>query len=53
LETFAQPSLRAVPDEERPRLIDEVTATVRPRLYDATRGWVADYARLRFAAERR
>ena len=50
LETFAQPSLRAVPDEERPRLIDEVTAALRPRLHDAERGWVADYVRLRFAA---
>jgi SAM-dependent methyltransferase len=50
LETFAQPSLRAVSDEERPRLIDEVTAALRPRLYHEGRGWVADYVRLRFAA---
>jgi trans-aconitate methyltransferase len=50
LETFAQPSLRAVPDGDRAGLIEEVTAALRPRLYDAERGWVADYVRLRFAA---
>jgi trans-aconitate methyltransferase len=50
LETFAQSFLRAVSTEERPRLIEEVTAALRPRLYDAGRGWVADYVRLRFAA---
>jgi trans-aconitate methyltransferase len=50
LETFAQSFLRAVPDADRPRLIEEVTAALRPRLYDAARGWVADYVRLRFAA---
>ncbi len=50
LETFAQSFLRAVSTEERPRLIDEVSTALRPRLYDAGRGWVADYVRLRFAA---
>lgn len=50
LETFAQSFLRAVPDADRPRLIEEVTAALRSRLYDAERGWVADYVRLRFAA---
>jgi trans-aconitate methyltransferase len=50
LETFAQPSLRAVSDGDRPGLIEEVTAALRPRLYQADRGWVADYVRLRFAA---
>jgi trans-aconitate methyltransferase len=52
LETFAQPFLGAVPAEERPRLVDEVTHALRPVLYDAGRGWVADYVRLRFVAER-
>ncbi len=52
LETFAQASLRAVPDGDRGRLIEEVSTALRPRLYDAERGWVADYVRLRFAAER-
>ncbi|HEY8147562.1 MAG TPA: methyltransferase domain-containing protein [Vicinamibacteria bacterium] len=50
LETFAQPSVRAVSVEERPGLIEEVTAALRPRLYGAGRGWVADYVRLRFEA---
>ena len=51
-DTFAQASLRAVPDGDRGRLIEEVSTALRPRLYDAERGWVADYVRLRFAAER-
>jgi SAM-dependent methyltransferase len=50
IETFAQGFLLAVPESERPRLIDEVTAALRPRLFDPERGWVADYVRLRFAA---
>jgi trans-aconitate methyltransferase len=52
LETFAHSFLRAVPEAERPRLIDEVTTALRPRLFDAQRGWIADYVRLRFAAVR-
>jgi trans-aconitate methyltransferase len=50
LETFAQSFLRAVPDGDRARLIEEVSAALRPRLYQAGRGWVADYVRLRFSA---
>jgi hypothetical protein len=50
LETFAQSFLRAVPDGDRARLIDEVSAALRPRLFQAGSGWVADYVRLRFAA---
>jgi trans-aconitate methyltransferase len=53
LETFAQSFLRALPAAERPRLIEEVSAALRPRLHEAGRGWVADYVRLRFAAARR
>jgi trans-aconitate methyltransferase len=52
LETFAQSFLRAVAEEERPRLVEEVEAALRPHLYDRERGWVADYVRLRFAAAR-
>jgi trans-aconitate methyltransferase len=52
LETFAQPSLGAVPAEQRPALVSEVTRALRPVLFDAGRGWVADYVRLRFVAER-
>jgi hypothetical protein len=47
LETFAQSFLRALPAAERPRLIEEVSAALRPRLYEAGRGWVTDYVRLR------
>jgi trans-aconitate methyltransferase len=50
LETFAQSFLRAVPDGDRARLIEEVSAALRPRLYQADHGWVADYVRLRFSA---
>jgi trans-aconitate methyltransferase len=53
LETFAQPFLGMVADAERPRLVQEVTDALRPRLFDPARGWVADYVRLRFAATRR
>ena len=52
LETFAQSFLRAVPDGDRAGLIEEVSAGLRSRLYEAGRGWVADYVRLRFAAVR-
>ena len=52
LETFAQSFLRAVPDGDRAGLIEEVSAVLRPRLYEVGRGWVADYVRLRLAAVR-
>jgi SAM-dependent methyltransferase len=52
LETFAQSFLGAVSAEEKPRLVSEVTGALRPVLHDAERGWVADYVRLRFVAER-
>jgi trans-aconitate methyltransferase len=52
LETFAQSFLGAVADGDRARLIEEVSTALRPRLYEAGRGWVADYVRLRFAAVR-
>ena len=53
LETFAQPFLGAVPADDRRPLIDEVERAVRPKLFDADRGWTADYVRLRFSAYRR
>jgi trans-aconitate methyltransferase len=52
LETFAQPFLGAVPAGDRPPLVDEVERAVRPQLFDADRGWAADYVRLRFSAFR-
>jgi SAM-dependent methyltransferase len=50
LEIFAQSFLAAVPENERPRFIDEVREALRPQLCDARGVWVADYVRLRFAA---
>ena len=50
LETFAQPFLGAVPQDDRHALIQDVRAALEPRLYDPRRGWTADYVRLRFAA---
>ena len=52
LETFAQPFLKAVPQEDRHAFILEVRAAVQPALFDLARGWSADYIRLRFAAQR-
>jgi SAM-dependent methyltransferase len=52
METFAQSFLEAVPAADRLALVEEVTTALRPRLFDAQRGWTADYVRLRFAAER-
>jgi hypothetical protein len=33
-------------------VVEEICEAARPYLYDAAKGWVADYVRLRFAAER-
>ena len=53
LETFAQPFLGAVAEPDRRTFIQDVRAAVQPALFDPSRGWTADYMRLRFAAERR
>jgi SAM-dependent methyltransferase len=52
LETFAQPFLTGLGNDARRDVIDEVCRAIRSRLYDAERGWTADYVRLRFAATR-
>ncbi len=52
LETFAESFLVAVPASERPALLAEVRAALRPHLADAAGHWTADYVRLRFAARR-
>ena len=52
LETFAQPFLHALPREEWRPTIDAVRERLRPALWDAERGWVADYTRLRVQARR-
>jgi hypothetical protein len=32
-------------------VVSEVREALRPSLFDAERGWTADYVRLRFAAD--
>jgi trans-aconitate methyltransferase len=53
LETFAQPFLGAVAAADRASFIAEVRAAVQPTLFDASRGWTADYVRLRFDAQKK
>lgn len=53
LETFAQPFMRAVPAAEWPAFVQDVSERLRPALFDAARGWSADYVRLRLRAVRR
>ena len=50
LETFFEPFTTALAPTERPAFVDEVQATLRPTLCDATGRWRADYVLLRFAA---
>jgi trans-aconitate methyltransferase len=52
LMTFAQPFLEPLDDDARRAVLRDVTDAVRPRLYDAERGWTVDYVRLRFSATR-
>lgn len=52
LETFAESFTRVLPEEARPAFIDEVREELRPQLCDSEGIWVADYVRLRFAAEK-
>lgn len=51
LATFAEGFLQSVPENERVDLIDEVRDDLRPHLFK-DHIWVADYMRLRFAANR-
>jgi SAM-dependent methyltransferase len=52
LETFAQSFTSVLPAEERAAFIEEVQEALRPTLCDREGHWVADYVRLRFAAEK-
>lgn len=52
LKTLAFPFLAALPEEERADALAETIARLQPRLRDAEGTWVADYVRLRFAAQR-
>ena len=51
LETFAQPFLAPLAAPERAAVVADVREALRPALFDAERGWTADYVRLRFAAD--
>jgi trans-aconitate methyltransferase len=51
LETFANPFLAGVSEEERGDILEEVTALLAPSLRGRTGAWTADYVRLRFAAQ--
>jgi SAM-dependent methyltransferase len=51
LETFAGSFLSAVLQSDRPTLIAELREALRPALCNAEGKWVADYVRLRFAAD--
>jgi trans-aconitate methyltransferase len=52
LDTFANPFLGGLPDEEREAVLAAVEALLAPSLRDRSGRWTADYVRLRFAARR-
>ena len=52
LQTFANPFLAVLPSGEREALLDEVVTRLEPTLQDESGQWIADYVRLRFAAEK-
>ncbi|HYB12557.1 MAG TPA: class I SAM-dependent methyltransferase [Myxococcota bacterium] len=53
LETFCESFTAVLAPAERPALLDEVRAALRPELCDAEGRWIADYVRLRFSARLR
>jgi SAM-dependent methyltransferase len=50
MDTFGDAFTSAVAPSERRTLVDEIQESLRPRLLDPARGWIADYVVLRFAA---
>jgi len=52
LEAFAQSFFHGMTDSERNEYLREVRATLEPQLRDGNGIWVADYVRLRFAANK-
>ncbi len=52
LETFAQSFIAPLAKNDRADFIDEVREAVRPKLCDPDGKWVADYVRIRFAAQK-
>jgi trans-aconitate methyltransferase len=51
LDTFANPFLAGVSDEERGNILEEVTSLLAPSLRGRAGAWMADYVRLRFTAQ--
>lgn len=51
LDTFANPFLAGVSDEDRADILGEVTSLLAPSLRGRAGAWTADYVRLRFAAQ--
>lgn len=51
LETFAESFLAMTTGGDRAQVIDELRAELEPELCDSGGTWIADYVRLRFAAE--
>lgn len=51
LATFAGPFLAALPEADRTAARDEAVTLLQPALCDAAGQWMADYVRLRFAAD--
>ena len=52
LETFAQSFMAPLANSARADFIDEVREALRPELCDGGGNWVADYVRIRFAADK-
>lgn len=52
METFGDVFTAAVALSERQAFVDEIRESLRPTLFDPTRGWIADYVVLRFAASK-
>jgi hypothetical protein len=51
LDTFANPFLAGMDDDERNTILEEVTSLLAPSLRGRAGAWTADYVRLRFAAQ--
>ena len=52
LATFGESFLAALPEGERPAMVDEVREKLESKLSDGAGNWTADYVRLRFRAEK-
>ncbi|MGH7824186.1 MAG: class I SAM-dependent methyltransferase [Candidatus Binatia bacterium] len=52
LEVFAQPFIKALPENDSPRYLTDVRNELKERLRDSEGNWVADYVRLRFKASK-